>query len=185
MPGRSAQATMMPARTLLFRCVLGLALVCALALRVIDTHLVGPASPHGIVSLEICGLKDGCAALLASWTPLTRSWALLSLGLDYLFLVAYPAAIGLGLAWLADRLPAAQARWTRRLAWSAPLMTLADASENTALVALLLLDGGPGAARMAALASCLKFGWIGVSLAGLVLACGAAWVHREDRKIRS
>ena len=83
-------------RTLLVALAVGCAAVL-LVLRAIDAHLVHPASPHGVLSLEFCGFADGCAAIRAQWDERTREWAMLSLGVDALFLLLYPALLAVAL----------------------------------------------------------------------------------------
>ncbi len=77
--------------------VLSVAITLAVmaGLMVLDRPLKTEAAPHGMVSFELVG--DLCLArkMVESWGQTGRVYAGLSLGLDYLFLVAYPVSIGL------------------------------------------------------------------------------------------
>ena len=101
-----------------------------------------------------------------------------SLGLDYLFMVAYSTTIALGCLWAADafraRLPglAAAGPW---LAWGQWVAGLCDAVENVALTVMLLggvADPWPGLAWWCATP---KFVLI---VAGLLYSLGAVAVRR-------
>ncbi|MFO1393529.1 MAG: hypothetical protein U1F09_07205 [Steroidobacteraceae bacterium] len=81
---------------------LAFALVSFAALAAIDMSLRNPASPNGIVSFELCAYSGACRDIVAHWDPTTQLKAALSLGVDYLFMVAYPAAICFGLLLVPD-----------------------------------------------------------------------------------
>lgn len=128
-----------------------------IALAQIDVHLRNPGSPLGIVSFELCAYQNTCQSIVGGWSPYARLMAAFSLGVDYLFMVAYPASLCLALLLLAPsqgRLAPAT-RWVAGLAW---LAGLADALENYAL-SLLLLDpaGASGFAWLASGCASVKF----------------------------
>ncbi len=118
-----------------------LALLTMAALQVLGIPLRTTAAPSGIISYEFAGDLEGARRILASWRPEARIYAGLNLGLDYLFMVAYAGALGLGCVLVARRL----GRWSRGLAvlgvalsWGQWLAALLDAVENYALIRLLL-----------------------------------------------
>ena len=145
-----------------------LALVTLAALTAINAHLRNEVAPQGIVSFELCAYGGSCDAILQSWGTEVRAWAGLSLGLDYLFLLLYAAAIFLTLRLLALRLPERWARQTRAVAWFAWLAAVMDAAENYCLARLLLESGAGGLAWPAAIFATIKFMLIAVALTWLV-----------------
>jgi hypothetical protein len=141
----------------------------------LDQALVSPASPGGIVSYELAGHRDRSAAILGAWSASARSTAMLILGLDYLYLLVYPAWLSLAAARLGARLggrwrrPGSKASWV--VLGAAPL----DAVENHALIQQLA--HGPSAlhAQLAWWCAVPKFALVAVALAFLALA-GTAWL---------
>jgi len=118
-----------------------LALLTMASLQVLDAPLKTAAAPGGIISYEFARDLEGARRILDSWGPEARVYAGLSLGLDYLFMVSYACALGLGCVLVARRL----GRWSRGLAalgvvlsWGQWLAALLDATENYALIRLLL-----------------------------------------------
>ena len=140
------------------------------ALMVLDQVLRTAAAPDGIVSFELAGTMRNAQRILDSWPPEARVAAGLSLGLDYLFLVVYAAAIAMGCALAADRLKPRHQELSRlgtALAWSQFVAAGCDMAEN--LMLILVLRGAaapilPSAARICAI---VKFTIVG---AGLVYA---------------
>jgi hypothetical protein len=99
------------------------------------------ASSLGIVSFELTGSISNAEKILNSWDSLAKVYAGLNLGLDFLFIVAYAGAIGLGCSLLASSL----GRRFRvfgtigvSLAWAQLLAAVLDSTENYALIRLLL-----------------------------------------------
>jgi hypothetical protein len=120
-------------------------LVIALLMMAVQGSLGSPlitrAAPSGIVSFELAGSLAGAQAMLESWGPAGRVYAGLSLGTDYVFLLAYSIAISLGCV-LATR--NFSRRWSLLsalgivLAWAVLGAALLDAVENLALIQVLL-----------------------------------------------
>jgi len=73
-----------------------LTLVVMASLQVLGGPLKTEVAPMGIISFEFAGEISEAKAYSESWGPQGRVYAGLNLGLDYLFLVAYASAIGLG-----------------------------------------------------------------------------------------
>lgn len=112
------------------------------ALTVIGAPLQTGAAPYGIVSFELAGDVTQARAMVNSWDVTARIRAGLSLGLDYLFMVAYAVTIGLACVWMADisrrrgwRKMATLGVW---LAWGQAPAAILDAVENLALIMALL-----------------------------------------------
>ena len=124
-----------------FWLLLVLALVLMVVQQVLGSPLMTKAAPSGIVSFELAGSLSNAREMLESWGPTGRVYAGLSLGTDYLFLVAYSIAISLGCV-LTLR------RFLRRsnflsavgviLAWGIFCAALFDSVENYALIQTLL-----------------------------------------------
>lgn len=136
---------------------LAVAAMSLTALGLIDQHLKGPITPLGIVSYQLCAYTANCADMVASWQGHTLTMAAMSLGLDYLFMVAYPAAICFGLLVCAGSLSGI---WQRLAMWLAAvvwLAGLADAIENYHLFQMLTGHPLTDHAWPAAVAATLKF----------------------------
>ncbi len=110
-------------------------------MQVIGDPLKSAAAPSGIVSFELAGDLATAQGMVASWSPTARVFAGLSLGLDYLFMAAYASAIALGCVLVARGL-AARAGFLATagivLAWGQFLAAILDATENYALIQVLL-----------------------------------------------
>ncbi|HQR23661.1 MAG TPA: hypothetical protein PK163_02675 [Steroidobacteraceae bacterium] len=153
-----------------FNVALAFALVSFAALAAMDLSLRNPASPNGIVSFELCAYSGSCRDIVAHWDPTTQLKAAMSLGVDYLFMVAYPAAICCGLLLLASSVPASLEPLTRRAAWVIWIAGAADALENYCLARMLLVPDAQQYAWPAAIFATVKFTVLGVVLAWFVYA---------------
>ncbi|MFH1981745.1 MAG: hypothetical protein ABIL58_07870 [Pseudomonadota bacterium] len=166
-----------------------LAVVLLAALMVLDRPLRTIAAPDGIVSFEVAGSMDSARRILDSWPPEARVAAGLSLGLDYLFLVAYAAAIAMGCGMVADRLASEKPGFSRLgtiLAWGQFAAAGCDMVENVMLI--LMLQGHMAPALPAAALGCalVKFTVIGAGLfyagAGGVLILAASRAARGSAR---
>lgn len=159
------------------------------ALQWIDQSLITPVTPWGIVSFEFCGLRADCRQALSHWGSSGRLMAMLSLGLDYLFLLAYPAFIALALLQLRQAMPTRARRITTIAIQLCPLIVLADAIENTALIQVVLDAGDtasaltttPTAEWIAAGAATLKFGLLLITLGWLAAGTLIVWRQRQRK----
>ena len=142
---------------------------------VIDRPDETAAAPLGIVSFELAGDLPTARRIIESWDGPAREHALLGLGLDFLFLALYSTTIGFACVWAAGVLRAR--RWPlaaagASLAWGQWLEAVLDATENTALIVLLLREVTDPWPRIAWWCAAPKFGLVA---AGLVYsAYGAA-----------
>lgn len=161
--------------------LLALTLLLMATLGGVDRPIRTAAAPNGIVSFEVAGDVAAAQRMIDSWDARARQFAAFSLGLDYLFMVAYSTTIALGCLWAADAfrtgLPALAVvgPW---LAWGQWLAALLDGQENVALTVILLggvAEPWPGVAWWCAVA---KFVLIA---AGLWYALGAAVARRVRR----
>ncbi len=124
-----------------FFVLLGITLALMISLQFIGSPLQTDAAPAGIISFELAGDLAAADEMLDSWGVRGQAYAGLSLGLDYLFLVAYSITIALGCTIVARNL---HSRFKFLigvgvlLSWAQFLAALLDALENYALVRVLL-----------------------------------------------
>jgi hypothetical protein len=155
-----------------------LSLVLMVQLRLIDGALASPDTPWGIVGFELAFTRERAAAMIAVWRSMgvTES-ALVSLGVDVVFLVVYPFMFrrlvlllrrddGSGFQQLGVRLSAA-------VLVCIPL----DALENALLWRMLDAGASTPLALAAGVAASLKFLLVVVTAAW----CGAALMRRFAR----
>ena len=81
-----------------------LLVLLSIALSAVGAALFTEAAPQGIVSYEFAGCAAGAERILGSWSAAAREHAMLSLGLDYLYLLVYPAFISLACVRVSRRL---------------------------------------------------------------------------------
>lgn len=170
-----------------------LSLLLLIILNIIGLPLVTPAAPYGIISFELAQDEAHAIAVLASWDPPARLRAAFSLGLDFLFIPIYTAALTLTCLW------AARFRRERRrfpyslvmigmpgilLAWAQMGAGLLDVVENISLLRMLL--GGVSAPwpKIASLCAFSKFGLLAAailySLVALAAYASAVLFHRRS-----
>ena len=80
----------------IFFILLIITLVLLFSMSSIDSHLINDQAPNGIVSLELAGSITNAKLILASWDKSAQFQAGLSIGLDFLFLIAYSITIAMG-----------------------------------------------------------------------------------------
>lgn len=153
--------------------------VLSIALAALGAPLVTAAAPWGIVSYEFAGTAEGAGRVLASWSPAAREHAMLTLGLDFLYLLVYPAWLSLACVFLAGN--GFQPGPGIALAWAVLAAGALDAVENLALIRLLTAGPGDAAAGLAWACAGVKFALV-LSAAAYVLAgaVGFGW-----RRLRS
>lgn len=139
-------------------------------LAAIDASLRVPASPAGIVSFEFCGFTSSCEAALDQWGVAGRQFAMLSLGVDYLFMVIYPSLVCVGLLLVAPLASVRLRKFTVLLAWFALGAGLADALENFFLIRVVLDGSGATHGYLAGVCAVVKFAILGITLGWLPFA---------------
>lgn len=127
------------------------------ALAVIDEHIKNTAAPMGIVSFELCAYQSACTSIQASWDATARIHAAMSLGLDHLFMLAYPAAISFGLQLLLNKGSTPLRTPMAVMAHGIWVAGLSDAVENYHLFQMLLGHTVADHQWPASLAATLKF----------------------------
>ncbi|MEW5986984.1 MAG: hypothetical protein AB1791_10160 [Chloroflexota bacterium] len=163
-----------------FVVLVGLTLAAMGGLQVLGRPLKTGAADQGIVSFELAGDPAAAQAILDSWGPAGQVYAGLSLGLDYLFMVAYAGSIGLGCVLVAGRLGAKAATPGILLAWGQIAAALLDSLENYALIQLLLGNSGQLWPLLARWCAIPKFGLVVAGLLYVGLGGLAAWIVRAN-----
>ena len=112
---------------------------------ILDIPLKTSAAPNGIVSFELAGNQEQAQEILSSWSGISRIYAGLSLGLDYLFLFLYSALISLGcILIIENRFKTNKILYFIGiyLAWAQFGAALSDSLENLSLIQILLGSKG-------------------------------------------
>jgi hypothetical protein len=170
-------------RTLIAALVLSLVLLTAM--RILDVPLRTAVAPRGIVSFELA--RDGSASrqILDSWNARAKIHAALSLGLDYLFLIAYAVFISMACIQVGNALQRRSPSLARLGGILAPAQFLAailDAVENLALIFLLLNSVRPWLPAVARGCAIIKFTIVGagfIYIGGGLLIIGCYKLFRE------
>lgn len=139
-----------------------------MVLAALDAELKNTAVPGGIVDFEFCGWQGQCAAMLASWNAGQRETLMLLQGLDYLFLLQYPALLVTAWLWA---MPIAQRTPLRFkvLVGLAGITAFSDAVENFALIQLVRSAQGALWGDLASSAAALKFTVLAVLVLGVLV----------------
>jgi hypothetical protein len=116
-------------------------IILLVLLSVLDQPLKTDQAPGGIISFEIAKDFLRSQSILTSWDQHSKLFAALSLGLDFLFLIAYSLFLSLLCFKTAERFTGKN-NWFRSIgiiiAWLQFLAALFDSIENYALIQLLL-----------------------------------------------
>lgn len=163
-----------------FRWLLIPFLVVMAAMSIIGAPLKSQAAPHGIVTLELCAFTSDCAEILRTWTAPQREYAMLSLGLDYLYLLLYPAFIASALMLVARGLSGRFQSTATFLAWLLALAGMADAVENYCLIQMLSTGRVAEFAVPAAVCASGKFAVIALALLFLAVAVALRLGRQRD-----
>jgi len=154
-------------RSLVFLILLALSLVLMAALNILGAPLVTSAAPQGIVSFELAATPARAAGILASWDGPARLRAAFTLGLDYLFMPLYAAALSLACILAGGALHRRGwplAGWAVPLAAAPWLAAGLDAVENVGLTALVFGALDPFWPLLSAVCAYGKFGLLFVGL---------------------
>ncbi len=157
-----------------------LALALSVWLAVLGAPLHTDVAPTGIVAFELARTAAGAGAILDSWDAPAREAAMLVQGVDFLYLLVYPAAFSIGAVWLGRRLGGRWQRLALPLAWAMWLAAPLDAVENLALIEQIQSGPSEAAAWLAWACAIPKFALV-IVLAGFVIAGFAALGVRRAR----
>jgi hypothetical protein len=170
---------------LVFAFFLILTLVLMVVLLRVDRPLQTAAAPKGIISFEFAGSVQRAGEIVQSWEGRPAPFAGFSLGIDYLYMVAYATTIAWACIW-ASRMVETR-RWPFAtlgilLAWGQIMAAGLDALENVALLILLLVRVAAPWPQVAWIAAALKFALILAGLLYSVLGVGA-WLAGRTKQV--
>ena len=165
-------------RRQIFPIALVLTLLTMVVLTWVGEPLTTPVAPNGIVSYEFAGSVSRARGILNSWGEAGRLHAAFSLGLDFLFIVAYGITIGLACVWAGEIL--SKVRWPLSgvglpLAWGVCLAGVLDGIENVSLAVMLFVNVSSPWPQLAAACAAVKFTLIALALLYTAYG-GLAWV---------
>ncbi|MES2948322.1 MAG: hypothetical protein V4858_07260 [Pseudomonadota bacterium] len=149
--------------------LLAFTLMVGAVIAIIDEGIRTSAAALGIVSFELCAYTHTCADILRSWDTQATKLATLSLGVDYLFMLLYPAAIFVSLWVMLPLLGPKMQTVTRWVAWSSWGMAITDALENYFLTQMVLTESVYGLAWPAAIFASIKFFILAITLGWLLV----------------
>jgi len=164
----------------LFWFILVLFIPTFIGMSIIGAFLKTSSTPYGIVSFEFCGFTLSCQSALESWNNSGQLFAMLSLGLDYLFLVLYPALIATGLILIAPKLTNTLATITKMVVFSCVVISLCDAIENYALIQIILFQSEDSYGMIAAIFASIKFALLGMAVLWLLFVAIRYWFFSEE-----
>ena len=142
-----------------------------ITLRYFNIYLDSAPAPYGILSFELAGSLDQSIEIMNSWTPLSKIFAGLSLGFDFLFLLVYTLFISLLIHKLNVRLWVGKSfyRIGEILIWSMFLTAAFDTIENVSLIKLLIGNHQQFWVSIARTFATIKFILIAIALVYLIL----------------
>ena len=171
-------------RRTVFWVFFALAVLLMAALQLLGGPLKTEAAPAGIVSYELAGSISNAERILSSWDSLAKTYAGLNLGLDFLFIVAYAGAIGMGCSILGSSLGRRLKAWGPVgivLAWAQLAAAACDSTENFSLITLLVGSRENGWAALARACAIPKFLIVVLGLA-YIAAAVVAWLVLAARR---
>jgi hypothetical protein len=117
-----------------------LLIISVIVLKYFNQTLENDIAPYGIFSFELAGTLDRSLEIINSWSPLAKTFAGLSLGYDFLFLLIYTLFISLLIHKVNERLWVGKSFYKigEILIWSMFITAIFDAVENVALIKLLI-----------------------------------------------
>lgn len=166
----------------LFWFLLALFSCTTFALWLMDSSIRSADVPYGIVSFEFCGFAQSCDAILESWGVSGKNVALVILGMDYLYLVVYPALIASSLFLLRSKLPLPYRRINTTAIYLCVVIAVADAVENYGLIQIILRGESGSYGVLSSIFASVKFAVLGFTLCCLIFASGkVALTRTPDR----
>lgn len=153
-----------------------------ISLLFIDFGLKTFSNPNGIVSFEFCGFNSTCDKTMMEWGIKGKNLAMLSLGLDYLFLVLYPSLICTLLLQVVAHVPDNLKKLTRFLAYFSLFAGLADAIENYFLIKVIINNSSNNYAMTSSYFATIKFSIFGTTFLWLVLMSLKFVILNKTRK---
>ncbi len=135
-----------------------LSIILMLQLRALDSDLRSADTPAGIVGYELAWTASRGNAIIASWRrDGVLETAKVSLGMDFVFLLAYPAMFFSAVKLLLRTPPQRFDRIGRLAGFGALACIPLDATENLALWHMLDAGASDGLMHLATLSAAIKF----------------------------
>lgn len=158
------------------------ALILLITLSVVDQPLKNSNS-GGIISYELAGTLERSQEILNSWDHNAKLFAAFSLGIDYLFMVAYSLFLALSIFKLSQNF-VGRKEWLSRLgiylAWAQFAAAVFDAIENYFLLRLMLGSQTEIFSALAFYSASIKFVLIFLGL----IYIASALILRTQSKIK-
>ena len=158
-------------------------IIVIVGMQVLGGPLITEEAPGGILSFEFAGDVKTAQVMMESWGDEGQIYAGLNLGFDYLFMMAYASAIGLGCVLVARGL-AERGKFLSGLgaylAWAMFLAALLDAVENYALIKVLLGSMEETWPAVAKYCAGPKFAIVGVGLIYVIVGALVNWWGRRS-----
>ncbi|MEO0435728.1 MAG: hypothetical protein AAF098_02335 [Pseudomonadota bacterium] len=155
--------------------------LCGAAVAYLDGELRNQTTPEGIVAFEFCGFTSTCEQALQAWSAYQHKVLLLLLGLDYLFMLFYPATLAVAITLLRQKLDPKLPDSGRLPFALAIAIAGADAVENLGSISLALNGVTEGPALIAAVCATIKFVLLGLGCVWLLLLLGRRLVGAKAR----
>ena len=159
-------------------------LVLFVSISLIDESLKINDAANGIVSFELAKTLNQSEYIIQSWEAVdVMIFAALSLGIDYLFMVAYGSFFALSVLLLAEKLPSGFLKKTAIfMAFLILLAALLDGIENFGLIQLLINTPTQSMVSLAFYCASLKFGLLGIGV--VYLLAGITTLGLKKRAVK-
>ncbi len=157
-----------------------LSLICfAIFQLVLSAPIKTTLAPLGIVSFELAFSVETARAILGSWGDTATKYATFGLGFDYLFILCYSFAIGLGTLLASQRLEKRFLTFGVWIGWGVCLAGLLDALENLFLLVIMFKGNTMPFPLLAGIAASIKFLFI---FAGILYGLFGLAMPRKPRQ---
>ncbi|WKD85321.1 hypothetical protein KCTC32516_00661 [Polaribacter huanghezhanensis] len=145
-------------------------IISAVVLKYFNVYLDTASAPYGIFSFEMAGNLDKSMEIINSWSPLSKTFAGLSLGYDFFFLLIYTLFISLLIHKVNERLWIGKPFYKigKLLIWGMFFSAICDVAENVSLIKLLIGSYKQYWSSIAFTSAIVKFTMIGISLLYLI-----------------
>lgn len=173
----------LPAQKRAFWVLFVMTIIVMASMQVIGIPLKSELAPSGILSFEFAGDLSLARRMVESWGQRGQIVAGLSLGLDYLFLLAYAGSIGMGCV-LVGRSVLERGKQLFNigvlLAWAVLLAAVLDMFENYALIRVLLGSNVAFWPKVAAWCAAPKFVIVAAGLAYILIGVVVSLFSRRS-----
>ncbi len=113
--------------------------IASIVMLYLNKPLKNTIAPNGIISFELANTLERSQEILASWTPLTKIFAGIGLGFDFLYILIYSLFIAIVIHKINKYLWSKKPfyRFGELLIWSLLVAAILDIMENICLIKLL------------------------------------------------